>query len=133
MGAMHAMREHSGSGSWERRMPHPRACRWQSRATVFTVLLMVPLVAQGLVWTPALAASCEIPAAVASSRDRLPAIASAATPTPGAGSSIIRVEGQAEPAAATAVSSPVATPVQPASDPAERLADELTAIAESLA
>src|SRR5215207_5589454 len=109
MGAMHAMREHNGSGSWERRMPHPRACRWQSRATVFTVLLMVPLVAQGLVWTPALAASCEIPAAVASSRDRLPATPGAPTPMTAAGSTIIQVEGEAEPAAATAAASPVAT------------------------
>jgi uncharacterized cupredoxin-like copper-binding protein len=127
------MREQSRAGTWQRRMPHPGACKFRSWATAFTFLLMVPLVAQGLVWSPALAATCAIPTAVASSRDRLPAIASAATPTPGAGSSIIRVEGEAEPAAATAVSSPVATPVQPASDPAERLADELTAVAESLA
>src|SRR5215204_6301521 len=133
MGAMHAMREHSGSGSWERRMPHPRACRWQSRAPVFTVLLMVPLVAQGLVWSPALAASCEIPAAVASSGDRLPATPSAPTPVPATGSSIIQVEGEAEPAAATAVVAPVATPVKPALDPVERLTEELTAVAESLA
>ena len=94
---------------------------------------MVSLVAQGLVWSPALAATCEIPAAVAPSGDRLPATARASTPTPAAGSSIIQVEGEAEPAAATAVATPVATPVQPAPDPVELLGEELTAVAESLA
>jgi uncharacterized cupredoxin-like copper-binding protein len=114
-------------------MPHPSACRWQSRARALTVLLMISLVTQGLVWSPALAATCQIPAAVASSRDRLPATASTPTPMPAGGSSIIRVEGEAEPAAATAVSSPAATPVQPAPDPVELLGEELTAVAESLA
>jgi uncharacterized cupredoxin-like copper-binding protein len=132
MGAMHAMREHSRAGSWKRRMPHPGACRWQSRARAFTFLLMVPLVAQGLVWSPALAATCKMPAAVASSRDRLPATPSAPTPISAAGSSIIQVEGEAE-SAATVFSSPVATPVQPAPDPVELLGEELTAVAESLA
>src|SRR5687767_2508813 len=132
MGATHAMREHSSAGTWERRMARPGAFRCHSRATAFTVLLMVLLVAQGLAWSPALAATCEIPAAVASSRDRLPATASASTPTSAAGSSIIQVEGEAEPAAATAVSSPVATPVRPAPDPVELLGEELTAVAESL-
>ncbi len=65
--------------------------------------------------------------------DRLPATAGASTPTPATGSSIIQIEGEAEPAAATAVSAPVATPVQPAPDPVELLAEELTAVAESLA
>ena len=51
----------------------------------------------------------------------------------GGKSSIIKVEGEAEPAAATAVSSPVATPVQPAPDPVELLDRELTAVAEALA
>jgi hypothetical protein len=50
-----------------------------------------------------------------------------------AGSSIIQVEGEAERAAATAVSSPVATPVQRATDPVEFLGEELTAVAEALA
>jgi hypothetical protein len=94
---------------------------------------MAPLVAQGLAWSPALAASCKIPAAVTSPGDRLPATPSALTPTPVAGSSIIQVEGQAEPAAATAVFAPVATPVQAAPDPVQRLTAELTAVAESLA
>src|SRR5215207_2928036 len=132
MGATHAMREHSRAGSWVRRRPHPGARRWQLRATAFTFLVMVPLVAQGLVWSPALAATCQIPAAVASSRDRLPATPGAPTPMSAAGSSIIQVEGEAEPAA-TAAASPVATPVQPAPDPVELLGEELTAVAESLA
>lgn len=51
----------------------------------------------------------------------------------GGESSIIQVEGQDEPAAATAVASPVATPVKPAPDPSELLDRELTAVAESLA
>ena len=88
--------------------------------------------AQGFDWSPALAATCEIPAVV-SSDDRLPATTSASTPTPATDSSIIQIEGEAEPAAATAVSAPVATPVQPAADPAELLAEELTGVAESLA
>jgi hypothetical protein len=50
-----------------------------------------------------------------------------------AGSTIIQVEGEAEPATATAVASPGATPVQPAPDPVELLAEELTGVAESLA
>jgi uncharacterized cupredoxin-like copper-binding protein len=94
---------------------------------------MVPLVAQALVWSPALAASCEIPAAVGSTRDRVPATPGAPGPTEAVGSSIIQVEGEAEPAAATAVSTPVATPVESAPDPAERLTEELTVVAESLA
>jgi hypothetical protein len=115
-------------------MPHPAACRWQSRARAFTFLLMIPLVAQqGLVWSPALATTCQIPAAVASSGDRLSATPSASAPMSAEGSSIIQVEGEVEPAAATAVSSPVATPIQPAPDPVELLSEELTAVAESLA
>ena len=114
-------------------MPHPGTCRWRSRARAFTFLLMVPLMAQGIVWSPALAATCQIPAAVASSRDRLPATPGAPTPISAAGSSIIQVEGGSEPAAATAVASPAATPVQPAPDPVELLGEELTAVAESLA
>jgi uncharacterized cupredoxin-like copper-binding protein len=133
MGATHAMREHSRAGSWVRRKPNPGVRRWQSRAAAFTFLLMVPLVAQGLVWSPALAATCQIPAAATSSRDRLPATPGAPTPMSAAGSSIIQVEGEAEPAAATAAASPVATPVRPAPDPVELLAEELTAVAESLA
>jgi hypothetical protein len=114
-------------------MPHSGAGRWPSRAAVFTVLLTVPLVAQGPVWSPALAATCQIPAAAASSRDRLPATPGAPTPMTAAGSTIIQVEGEAEPATATAVASPGATPVQPAPDPVELLAEELTGVAESLA
>ena len=116
-------------------MPGPRTCtcRWQSRATALAFTLIASLVAQGLVWSPALAATCEIPAAVARSGDRLPATTRASSSTPATGSSIIQVEGEAEPAAATAVATPVATPVQPAPDPVALLAEELTAVAESLA
>jgi uncharacterized cupredoxin-like copper-binding protein len=94
---------------------------------------MASFVAQGLDWSPALAATCEIPAAAASSQDRLPAAASASTPTAGTGSSIIEIEGADEPGAATPVSVREATPVQPAPDPVELLGEELTAVAESLA
>jgi hypothetical protein len=94
---------------------------------------MASFVAQGLDWSPALAATCEIPAAAASSQDRLPAAASASTPTAGTGSSIIEIEGADEPGAATPVSVREATPVQPARDPVELLGEELTAVAESLA
>ena len=116
-------------------MPDPRTstCRWQSRATALAFTLIASLVAQGLVWSPALAATCEIPAAAARSGDPLPATTRASSSTPATGSSIIQIEGEAEPAAATAVASPVATPVQPAPDPAVLLAEELTAVAESLA
>jgi hypothetical protein len=93
---------------------------------------MASFVARGLDWSPALAATCEIPAAAASSQDRLPA-ASASTPTLGTGSSIIEVEGENERAGATPISVRVATPVQPTPDPVELLSDELTAVAESLA
>jgi uncharacterized cupredoxin-like copper-binding protein len=111
----------------------PHTSQWQLRATALAILLMASFVAQGLHWSPALAATCEIPAAAASSRDRLPATASAATPTPGTSSSIIQVEGEDEPELATPVSARVATPVQPAPDPAALLSEELTALAESLA
>ena len=94
---------------------------------------MVSVVAQGLVWSPALAAPCDIPAAVAPARDRLPAMARASSATPAAGSSIIQIEGEGEPAAAAAVSTPVATPVQPAPDPVTLLTEELTAVGGSLA
>ena len=114
-------------------MPHPDARQMAVARQAFTFLLIVPLVAQGLVWSPALAATCQIPAAVASSRDRLPATPGAPTPTSAGGSSIIQVEGEAERAAATAVASPAATPVPSAPDPVELLAEELTAVAESLA
>ena len=107
----------------------PNMPRWQPRATALAFLLMASFVAQALDWIPALAATCEIP----SSQDRLPAAASDSTPTLGAGSSIIEVEGQDERAIATPVSARVATPVQPAPDPVELLDDELTAVAESLA
>ena len=132
MGATHGMRTMSRAGKRERRTSCPRACGWQSRATSLAFLLTASLVAQGFDWSPALAATCEIPA-VASPDDRLPATAGTPTPTPATDSSIIQIEGEAEPAAATAVSAPVATPVQPAADPAELLAEELTAVAESLA
>jgi hypothetical protein len=95
--------------------------------------LIASLVAQGLVWSPALAATCEIPAAAARSGDPLPATTRASSSTPATGSSIIQIEGEAEPAAATAVATPVATPVRPAPDPAALLAEELTAVAESVA
>jgi len=97
------------------------------------VLLMASFVAQGLDWSPALAATCEIPAAAASSRDRLPATGSSSTPSAGTTSTIVQVEGEDEPVAATPVSDRVATPVQPAPDPAALLSQELTAVAESLA
>jgi uncharacterized cupredoxin-like copper-binding protein len=114
-------------------MPHPGTCRWRWRGGTFTFLLMVPLMAQGIVWSPALAATCQIPTAVSSSRDRLPATPGVPTPVSAAGSSIIQVEGGAERAEATGVASPAATPVQPAPDPVELLGEELTAVAESLA
>ena len=110
----------------------PDTSQWQSRATALAFLLMASFVAQGLDWSPALAATCEIPAAAASSRDLLPATASASTPTSDTGFSIIQVQGEDEPAA-TPVSVRVATPVQPAPDPAALLSEELTAVAESLA
>ena len=124
MGATHGMRMNSRPGTRERWTPCPGACRWSSRATALGFLLMVSLVAQGLAWSPALAATCDIPDAAPSSGNRLPA-----TPS----TSIIQVEGEAEPATATAVSIPVATPVPPAADPVEVLTEELTAVAESLA
>jgi hypothetical protein len=114
-------------------MPCPHTSQWQSRATALAILLMASFVAQGLDWSPALAATCEIPAAAASTRDRLPATASAASPTPGTSSTIIQVEGEDEPELATPVSTRVATPVQGAPDPAALLSAELTAVAESLA
>jgi uncharacterized cupredoxin-like copper-binding protein len=114
-------------------MPCPHTSQWQSRATALAILLMAAFVAQGLDWSPALAATCDIPAAAGSSRDRLPATASAATPTLGTRSTIIQVEGEDEPELATPVSARVATPVQPAPDPAALLSAELTAVAESLA
>ncbi len=114
-------------------MPSSRVCIWRSRATALACALMMSLVAQGLVWSLASAATCEVPAAIASPGDRLPATASASTPTALVGSSVIQVEGEAEPAAATAVSAPVATPIQPAPDPVALLAEELTAVTESLA
>jgi uncharacterized cupredoxin-like copper-binding protein len=94
---------------------------------------MASIVSYGLDWSPALAATCEIPAAVAASGDRLPGTASASAATTTAGSSIIQIEGEAEPAAATAVSTPVATPVQSVAGPVELLTEELTVVAESLA
>jgi uncharacterized cupredoxin-like copper-binding protein len=113
-------------------MPCPHTSQWQLRATALAFLLMASFVAQGLKWSPALAATCEIPAAAASSRDRLPATASASTPTSDTGFSIIQVQGEDE-LAATPVAAIVATPVQPAPDPAALLSEELTAVAESLA
>jgi uncharacterized cupredoxin-like copper-binding protein len=113
-------------------MPCPHTSQWQLRATALAFLLMASFVAQGLTWSPALAATCEIPAAAASSLDRLPATASASTPTSDTGFSIIQVQGEDEPAA-TPVAAIVATPIQPAPDPAALLSEELTAVAESLA
>src|SRR5215213_11829651 len=132
MGATHGMRKTSRAGKRERRMPCPDTFQWQSRAMALAVLLMASFVAQGLDWSPALAATCEIPAAAASSRDLLPATASSSTPTSDNGFSIIQIEDGDEPAA-TPVSVRVATPVQPAPDPAALLSEELTAVAESLA
>jgi hypothetical protein len=114
-------------------MPCPHASRWQSRATALAFLLTASFVVQGLDWSPALAATCEIPAAAASSQDRLPSTPRASTPTPGVGSSIIEVAGEDERGAATPISARAATPVQPAPDPVELLGEELTAVAESLA
>jgi hypothetical protein len=133
LGATHGMRKTSRAGKRERRMPSSHTFQWQSRATALAFLLMASFVVQGLNWSPALAATCEIPAAAASSRDRLPTTASASTPTPGTGSTVIQVEGEDEPAAATPVSIRVATPAQQATDPVELLGEELTAVAESLA
>ena len=115
--------------------PRPRAwtCRQWSRTVALALALMTSFAAPELVWSQASAANCEIPAAGASSSDRSPQAASASSPTAAAGSSIIQVEDGAEPAAATAVSTPAATPVQPAPDPVALLAEELTAVAESLA
>src|SRR5215217_7329323 len=80
LGATHGMRKTSRAGKQERWMPCLQGFQWQSRVTVLAVLLMAAIVAQGLDWSPALAATCEIPAA-ASSRDQLPATARASTPT----------------------------------------------------
>ena len=113
-------------------MPSPRSSRWRSQAAALALLLIASCVAQGFDWSSALAATCEIPEA-ASSQDRSPAAASASTPTRAAGSSIIEVEGEDEPAAATPISVRVATPVAPAVDPVELLNEELMAVAESLA
>jgi hypothetical protein len=52
---------------------------------------------------------------------------------PGTSSTIIQIEGEDDPVAATPVSVRVATPVQQAPDPVELLGEELTAVAESLA
>ena len=112
-------------------MPCPHTSRWLSRATAIAFLLAASFVSQALDWSPALAATCEIPT-VASSQDRLPAPASASTPRLSADSSIIAVEGEDE-SPATPVAIRVATPVQPAPDPVELLSEELTAVAESLA
>src|SRR5215207_7855801 len=133
MGATHGMRKTSQAGKRERRAPRLHTSQWQSRATALAFLLVTSFVAQGLNWSPALAATCEIPAAATSSRDRLPAPASASTPTTGTGSSIIQIEDEDEPAGATPVSVRVATPVQQAPDPVEIRGEELTAVAESLA
>jgi hypothetical protein len=114
-------------------MPWPHMSQWHSRITALAVLLVTSFVAQGLDWSPALAATCEIPAAATSSRNRLPATASASTPKPDTGSFIIQIEGEDEPAGATPVSDRVATPVQQAPDPVEILGEELTSVAESLA
>jgi hypothetical protein len=103
------------------------------------VLASVSLVGASLAFSPpALAATCEVPEVT---RDR-GLSSDAATPGPlgptaVTGSSIIQVEGEDEASAATAISLPVATPaatpVQPAPDPVEVLAEEVTAISESLA
>ena len=114
-------------------MPRLHTSQWQSRTMALAFLLVTSFVAQGLNWSPALAATCEIPAAATSSRDRLSATASASTPTTGTGSSIIQIEDEDEPAGATPVSVRVATPVQQAPDPVEILGEELTAVAGSLA
>jgi hypothetical protein len=133
MGAMHGMRKKNRAGKRERWTPCPHPRGWLSRATALALVLMASLVAQGIDSSPVLAASCEIPDAAAAAGHRLPVTASSSSATPAAGSSVIQVEGEKEPAAATAVSTPVATPVQPAIDPAELLAEELTAVADSLA
>src|SRR5215217_7666448 len=119
MGATHGMRKTSRAGKRSRRMPCPHTSQWPWRAMAIALLLMASFVAQGLDWSPALAATCEIPAAAASSRDRLLATARSSTPTLGTGSSIIKIEGEDESAAATPVSVHVATPVQQAPDPVE--------------
>ena len=75
MGATHGMRKMSRAGKRERRTSCSSACGWQSRATSLAFLLTASLMAQGFDWSPALAATCEIPAVV-SSDDRLPATAS---------------------------------------------------------
>jgi hypothetical protein len=103
------------------------------------VLVSVSLVGASLaVSLPALAATCEVPEVT---RDR-GLLSDAATPgaldpTAVTGSSIIQVEGQDEGSAATAISlsvaTPAATPVQPTPDPVVVVAEELTAISESLA
>src|SRR3954466_4000797 len=99
MGATQGMRTTRRAGKRERRMPCPHTSRRQLRATALAFLLMASFVAQGLKWAPALAATCEIPAPAASSRDRLPATASASTPTSDTGFSIIQVQGEDELAA----------------------------------
>ena len=131
------MRGNSRAAKPERRAPEGRR---QPRALALAfVLSSVSLVSAHLAFpAPALAATCEVPEVT---QDRgLPSGAAtpdALDPTPVTGSSIIQVEGEDEAPAATAVSlavaTPVATPVQPTPDPIEVLAEELTAISESLA
>ena len=137
MGATHGMR-------WIRRAAEPErratAGRRLPRATTFAVVLAsVSLSGAGLTWSPAaLAATCEVPE-VARGRDRPSDAATTGSPdpSPATGSSIIQVEGEDKLTAATAVSfplaTPAATPVQPTPDPVEVLAEELTAVSESLA
>jgi hypothetical protein len=93
----------------------------------------------GLAWTAtAQAVICEVPAAITADRGGTPAATTSLAPPPTPISSIIQIEGEEDSPAATAVSLPAgtpaaATPVPPAIDPNELLADELTAISESLA
>ena len=123
--------EDEPSRKGERRTACPSACGWQSRATSLAFLLTASLMAQGFDWSPALAATCEIPAVarqtIACPRRQAPPLRRRPL-TPRSSRSKVRPNQRRRPP-----SPPVATPVQPAADPAELLAEELTAVAESLA
>ena len=131
------MRKNSRAAKPERRAP--QGARRPRLLAVAVVLASVSLVGAGLAFSPpALAATCEVPEVTQDRGLSLDAATPGALePTAVTGSSIIQVEGEDEVSAATAISltmaTPAATPVQPTPDPVEVLAEELTAISESLA
>ena len=125
------MRWISRGAKRSRRAP---AGRRQLRTAVLALLLTsASLVGASLTSAPsALAATCEVPAAVTVDRRTDAARTSSNAATPASNSSIIQIEGEDDDSA-TPVSRPAATPVQSAPDPVALLAEELTAVSESLA